>query len=119
MDPHATMAVIAHRAGVGVASLYRRYPTRQALVHQLCMDAMTSITAAAALHAEHLHDPAADPWTEFEGFITSALAAGAGAMRALSGTFYADAVLADTAARMNVAHADRPHPRPRAGRCPD
>ncbi len=100
-DPDAPMAEIADRAGVGVASLYRRYPTRQALVHQLCLTAMASITSAADEHADRLDDPVNDTWTEFVAFISAAFTAGAGAMRALGGTFHADAELATVAAQMN------------------
>lgn len=101
-DPRASMADIAARAEVGVASLYRRYPTRQALVHQLCLRAMTSITTAAETCTRRLDDPTADAWPEFVAFLSSALAAGAGAMRALAGTFDADTDLGDAAAQMNT-----------------
>lgn len=101
-DPHTSMAHIANRAGVGVASLYRRYPTRQALVHQLCLHAMASITYAADSCAHRLRDPAVDPWAAFTEFISAALDSGAGAMRALAGTFHADTELAAGAAQMNI-----------------
>jgi AcrR family transcriptional regulator len=100
-DPQASMAEIADRAGVGVASLYRRYPTRQALVHELCLKAMAAITDSAETSAARLREPTGDAWAEFLAFLSAALGAGAGAMRALAGTFHADAELARTAARMN------------------
>lgn len=102
-DPRASMADIADRAGVGVASLYRRYPTRQALVHQLCLDAMRAIGTGASTCARQLSNLDADPRAAFEAFLSSALAAGAGAMRSLAGTFDADAELARAAQQMNAS----------------
>lgn len=101
-NPRASMAEIAACADVGVASLYRRYPTRQTLVHQLCLRAMDSIAAAADACVHRLDDQDAEPWPEFLAFLSSALADGAGAMRALAGTFHADAELARAAAQMNA-----------------
>lgn len=105
-NAQASMADIADRAGVGVASLYRRYPTRQALVHHLCVTAMASIADTAKIHATRLQDPTCDPWAEFAAFVSAAVASGAGAMRALAGTFHADTELAHTAAQMNTAMQD-------------
>lgn len=102
-DPRAPMAEIAELAGVGVASLYRRYPTRRHLAQELCTRAMASIAAAADASRLRLEDPAAEPWTEFVHFITTALAAGAGSMRALAGTVHAGPDLAQQAAEMNDA----------------
>ncbi|MET4158412.1 helix-turn-helix domain-containing protein [Agromyces sp. PvR057] len=45
----ASMAEIARHAGVGVASIYRRYPTKEALVEAL---RVTGVSAAAALAHE-------------------------------------------------------------------
>ena len=39
------MADIAHRAGVGIGTLYRRYPSKEALVLQLCLDGMQRLEA--------------------------------------------------------------------------
>jgi AcrR family transcriptional regulator len=54
------MAAIARRAGVGVATLYRRFPTKEALV----MEAFTEQFAMCqAVIDEALTDP--DPWRGF------------------------------------------------------
>jgi AcrR family transcriptional regulator len=100
-NPRASMAEIAELAGVGVASLYRRYPTRQDLAHDLCVRAMGSISAAAEACRAQLEDPATEPWEQFVELLRTAMAAGAGAMRALAGTFHAGSDLAREAARMN------------------
>ena len=102
-NPRATMAEVAELAGVGVASVYRRYPTREKLLHQLCLHAMGLISAAAQSCQSRLGEVDSEPWESFLQFITSAIAAGAGAMRSLAGTFDAGEDLARAAAQMNTA----------------
>lgn len=55
---------IARRAGVGIATLFRRFPTRDDLVEAVFAEKMTAYTAAID---EALADP--DPWRGFCGFI--------------------------------------------------
>lgn len=43
----ASVARIAARAGVGVGSLYRRFPTKEALLQHLCLTAMEQTIVAA------------------------------------------------------------------------
>ncbi|MET0133348.1 MAG: helix-turn-helix domain-containing protein [Kibdelosporangium sp.] len=57
------MAEIARRAGVGVATLYRRFPTKESLVTEAFTD---QITECAAVVHDALADP--DPW---RGFCTA------------------------------------------------
>lgn len=58
------MAAIARRAGVGVATLYRRFPTRESLV----VEVFTSqLTECAAVIDDALEDP--DPWRGFRTVI--------------------------------------------------
>lgn len=58
------MAAIARRAGVGVATLYRRFPTKEALV----MEAFTEqFSMCQAVIDEALADP--DPWRGFRAVI--------------------------------------------------
>ncbi|TDD13725.1 TetR/AcrR family transcriptional regulator, partial [Nonomuraea diastatica] len=58
------MAAIARRAGVGVATLYRRFPTRESLIVEVFADEL-SVCASAV--DESLADP--DPWRGFRTFI--------------------------------------------------
>src|SRR5262245_16547572 len=58
----APLEEIALRAGVGIATLYRRFPTREQLVAAALIDKVTQYAEAAA---EALN--AADPWA---GFVT-------------------------------------------------
>ncbi|WP_329387708.1 TetR/AcrR family transcriptional regulator [Streptomyces sp. NBC_01716] len=60
----APMATVARRAGVGVATLYRHFPTRDALVRSAYAEQME--TCARAL-AEALADP--DPWRGFQQLV--------------------------------------------------
>lgn len=39
----APVSAIARRAGVGMGSLYRRYPTKEVLLHDVCLDALQRI----------------------------------------------------------------------------
>ncbi|MGH8877342.1 MAG: TetR/AcrR family transcriptional regulator, partial [Stackebrandtia sp.] len=54
------MAAIARRAGVGVATLYRRFPTRDALITEVFTD---QLGECAAVIDEALTDP--DGWRAF------------------------------------------------------
>jgi AcrR family transcriptional regulator len=43
-DPTAPIAAVAERAGVGISALYRRYPSKEALLRTLCLDGLRSPT---------------------------------------------------------------------------
>lgn len=60
----APLTEVAARAGVGIATLYRRFPTRQALVEEAFEDAFAGYDASAdrALEEE-------DPWESFAGLV--------------------------------------------------
>jgi len=60
----ASLEEIARRAGVGIATLYRRFPTRDALIEAVFEDHVQSFIALAeeALRAE-------DPWLGFSTFV--------------------------------------------------
>lgn len=66
------MAVIARSAGVGMATLYRRFPTKEVLVTEVFAD---QIHTRASAVDDALADP--DPWRGFRTFIGQA-----GAMQA-------------------------------------
>ena len=59
------MREVARRAGVGPATLYRRFPTKQALIEEVFVDEMR---ACRAIVAEASADP--DPWHGFCAFLT-------------------------------------------------
>ncbi len=85
--PQTSMSEIAARAGVGVGSLYRRFPSRDALVRRLLVEGMDAIVGAARDALERVD---ADPWDAFEGFVHEASQARAGSLRGLAATRPAD-----------------------------
>ena len=99
-DPEATMSELAQRAGVGVGTLYRRYPSREALAQQLCLDAMREIEAEARRALARID---ADAWRAFVGFMEGCLAAGAGSLLRLAGTFTPSDEVLDASQRMRAA----------------
>jgi AcrR family transcriptional regulator len=64
-DPGAPISAVAKLAGVGISALYRRYPSKEELLRQLCADGLRRYIAAveAALADE------GDPWAAFAGFM--------------------------------------------------
>jgi AcrR family transcriptional regulator len=97
--PATTMAEIAGHAGVGIGSLYRRFPSKDALAYRLCRDGMEAISAAARDGLAAIDD---DPWGAFVSFIDAAMNAGAGSLRGLVGTFVTDEELNRVAAQMGA-----------------
>jgi AcrR family transcriptional regulator len=84
-DPGAAMADIARRAGVGIGTLYRRYPSKEALVLQLCLDGMRRLEAVTRAALARVDE---DAWEAFTAFMRDGLDAGAGSLgAALAGTF--------------------------------
>ena len=61
----ASLDEIARRAGVGNATLYRRFPSRRHLIAEVFAIHMT---AAVHLAEQALGDP--DPWAAFVGYLT-------------------------------------------------
>lgn len=60
----AQMDDVAKRAGVGVGTVYRHFPTKEALIEALAIDRFEKILAVGK---EALLNP--DPWAAFEGSI--------------------------------------------------
>jgi AcrR family transcriptional regulator len=95
--PNASMADVARHAGVGMGTLYRRYPSKEALVHELCLDGMRALEAVADDALDRVKD---DAWGAFAGFMAGSLAAGAGSLGRLAGTFAPDRELIDVSQRL-------------------
>lgn len=98
VEPDAPMAEIAARAGVGIGSLYRRFPSKEALAYRLCLDGMAALADLARRTIDVIDD---DPWDHFVAFIGDAVDAGAGSLRGLAGTFEADEDLNRVAQQMS------------------
>ena len=60
----APLEAIAARAGVGIATLYRRFPSREKLVAAALMEKVTEYAEAARQALA-----ASDPWDGFAGFV--------------------------------------------------
>jgi AcrR family transcriptional regulator len=100
-SPDAPMADIARRAGVGIGTLYRRYPSKEALVQHLCLDGMRQLEALTRTALAQLDG---DPWEAFAGYMTASLDAGAGSLgAALAGTFTPSPELLTAARELYVA----------------
>ncbi|WP_328482082.1 TetR/AcrR family transcriptional regulator [Streptomyces sp. NBC_00377] len=63
------MASVAREAGVGIATMFRRFPTKEELVDAVFIDRMDAYADAVAVGLE---DP--DPWNGFVGCIEAACA---------------------------------------------
>ena len=75
-DPNAPISAIAERAGVGIAALYRRYPSKEELIRQIYHENQRLIMAEveAALAAD------GDPWEIFCRFYHRVLDVGGGSL---------------------------------------
>lgn len=63
-DPDAPIGAVARAAGVGISALYRRYPSKEALLATLCRDGLGEFVAIAQRAGE-----LADPWAGFVAFL--------------------------------------------------
>jgi len=75
-DPEAPIAAVAARAGVGIGALYRRYPSKEILLHTLATEGLAR--HQALLDAALADDGA--PWDAFAGFLRAAVEAGSGSL---------------------------------------
>jgi AcrR family transcriptional regulator len=83
-DPDAPVAAVAHRAGVGISALYRRYRNKEDLLRALARDALTRYIGdlQAALADDR------DPWTVYREYLARVVDGGSQALaQRLAGTF--------------------------------
>lgn len=97
------MAQIAAGAGVGIGSLYRRFPSKNALIARLCLDTMQAITTVARTALASAEDR---PWETFTTYLQDVFDAGAGSLEVLAGSFPAGQDLSAAANQMNTAIAE-------------
>jgi AcrR family transcriptional regulator len=64
-DPDAPISAVAQRAGVGISALYRRYASKEELLHRLAADGLERYVA----EAEAALADDGDPWTAFVEFM--------------------------------------------------
>jgi AcrR family transcriptional regulator len=63
-EPDAPIGEVARVAGVGISALYRRYPSKEALLATLCRDGLRRFVAIAEAARE-----VAGPWEAFVEFL--------------------------------------------------
>ena len=68
-DPTAPVSAVAQAAGVGISALYRRYPSKEALLGQLCLDGLREYLVVAREAQQH-----SDPWEAFATFVRGIVA---------------------------------------------
>ncbi|MEU0569181.1 TetR/AcrR family transcriptional regulator [Nonomuraea sp. NPDC005983] len=95
-DPGAPIAAVAERAGVGISALYRRYPSKEALLQKLCGDGLKLYIAVT----EKAMDDQGDPWEAFAGYMRGIVDADTNSLTIrLAGTFQPTEELYRDAAR--------------------
>jgi AcrR family transcriptional regulator len=106
-DPAAPVSEVARRAGVGIAALYRRYPSKEDMLRKLSGDGLRRYIA----EAEAALADDRDPWTAFTAFMTRVMKADTLSLtQQLAGTFTPTEELYREAARaqdLNVALFER------------
>jgi AcrR family transcriptional regulator len=83
-NPAAPIAEVAKRAGVGISALYRRYPSKEDLLRELCADGLRRYISAAESAAAADGDPV-EAFTRFMERVVDAEAASL--TQKLAGTF--------------------------------
>ncbi|HLH58986.1 MAG TPA: NAD(P)H-dependent oxidoreductase [Streptosporangiaceae bacterium] len=98
LGAEAPVSVIAERAGVGIGTLYRHFPTKENLIRQLCVATMERTTeeAAGALTAP-------DAWLGFTTFVGDCVRQGVGTMAHLAGHYEVTEDVWEIASRLNTA----------------
>lgn len=94
---HASVAAIAARAGVGIASLYRRYRSKDELFQHLCALSLDQWIQAAEDGLRH-----DDPWEGLAAYISACVEFSGGSLGPLAGTI---AVTDEMAAKFTRSEA--------------
>ena len=110
-DPEAPLEEIARRAGVGIGTLYRHFPTRDALVEAIYAEHMDEVLAAAEEAAD-----AENAWTGWSRSSSGCSSSRPGTSRcAVSSSATARRGLAERRRRIQPALARTRRSRPEQG----
>ena len=83
-DPGAPIAAVAEKAGVGISALYRRYPSKEALLQKLCGDGLQLYIEVT----ERSLAQEGDPWEAFAAYMRGIVDADTNSLTIkLAGTF--------------------------------
>lgn len=95
-DPGAPIAAVAEQAGVGISALYRRYPSKEALLQKLCGDGLKlyiEVTEKALAEKD-------DAWESFAAYMRGIVDADTNSLTIkLAGTFQPTQEIAQDAMR--------------------
>lgn len=92
--PDAPVSAVAAEAGVGMGSLYRRYPSKEVLLQDLCLESMRQLEAAGEQAAEE-----DDAWEALTGFVRECVSFRAGAFATVAGSVATTQEMTETAQR--------------------
>ncbi|MCP2355483.1 AcrR family transcriptional regulator [Nonomuraea thailandensis] len=98
-EPGAPIAAVAEKAGVGISALYRRYPSKEALLQKLCGDGLRLYVEVS----ERSLTDGGDPWEAFAGYLRGIVDADSSSLTIkLAGTFTPTEELHTLAARASA-----------------
>ncbi|MGI5289696.1 TetR/AcrR family transcriptional regulator [Nonomuraea polychroma] len=111
-DPGAPIAAVAEKAGVGISALYRRYPSKEALLQKLCGDGLELYIEVT----ERALADDGDPWEAFAGYLRGIVDADTNSLTIkLAGTFQPTEELGRLAIRAGSLATDIHHRAVQAG----
>ncbi|MEV7010000.1 helix-turn-helix domain-containing protein [Streptosporangium sp. NPDC051022] len=82
LGPEAPVSAIAERAGVGMGTLYRRYPSKEDLMRALSLEHMEQTREEAEAGLDD-----SDVWAGFAGFVRACVEAGVDGTPRLAGAY--------------------------------
>ena len=102
-DPHRPISAVAKRAGVGISALYKRYPSKEALLLTLASDGLSRFNDELT----HALSTTGDPWGIYCDCLQRVLQGRSQALaQRLAGSFVPDAELYQLAEATSLRYAE-------------